>query len=151
MEDFNLPTINWANLVCSGGDNSLASLFLDAVQDSYLVQHVTNCIRHRQGQQSSLLDLVLSSDPNFIDEVSNLSPLGSSGHDWKYKCYDAPSPLKPNTPMFNYRKGDYQAMNDYFKEISWAEHLCSDSIEVNWDQQTEDGGCYDPICSYFNL
>ena len=64
MGDFNLPSINWAELVCSSGESSLASLFLDAVQDSYLVQHVTNCTRHRQGQQSSLLDLILSSDPN---------------------------------------------------------------------------------------
>jgi len=49
-------------------------------KDSFLTQHVTNCTRHRQGQQSSLLDLVLSSDLNFIDEVSNLSALGSSDH-----------------------------------------------------------------------
>ena len=43
--------------------------------------------------------------------------------------------------MFNYRKGDYQAMNDYFAEINWAELSCSDSIEVNWDlfkQKMED-------------
>ena len=67
MGDFNFPSINWVDLVCSSGKgkHSLASLFLDAVQDSYLVQHVTNCTRHRQGQQSSLLDLVFSSDPNF--------------------------------------------------------------------------------------
>jgi len=139
-----------------GGDNSLASLFLDSVQDSYLVKHVTKCTMHRQGQQSSLLDLVFSSDPNFIDEVSNLSALGSSDHDcllWKYKCYDAPSPLKPNTLMFNYRKDDYQAMNDYFKEINWAEFLCSDSIEVNWDlfKQKMQDGMHGPICSHFYI
>ena len=80
MGDFNFPSIDWPQLECTTGDNSAASLFLDAVQDSFLTQHVTNCTRHRQGQQSSLLDLVLSSDPNFIDEVTNLSTLGSSDH-----------------------------------------------------------------------
>ena len=114
----------------------LGLLVPDAVQDSYLVQHVTNCTRHRQGQQSSLLDLVLSSDPNYIDEVSNLSALRNSDHDcllWKYKCYDVPPPAKLRTPMFNYRKGDYQAMNDFFKEINWTHLLCNDRIEANWD------------------
>ena len=59
----------------------MASLFLDAVQDSFLTR-VTTCARHRQGQQSSLLDLVFSSDPNYIDEVTNLLALGSSNHDY---------------------------------------------------------------------
>ena len=91
MGNFNFPSIDWAECVCSGGENSSAFLFLDAIQDSFLTQHVTECTRHRHGQQSSLLDLVLSSDPNFIDKVTNLSALGSSDHDcllWKYKCYE---------------------------------------------------------------
>jgi len=43
--------------------------------------------------------------------------------------------------MFNFRKGDYQAMNDYFNGFNWAELLCSESIKVNWDlfkQQMKD-------------
>jgi len=35
MEDFNFPSINW------NGDNSVASSFLDAVKDIFLLQHVT--------------------------------------------------------------------------------------------------------------
>jgi len=136
MGDFNFPSIDWPQLECTTGDNSAASLFLDAVQDSFLTQHVTICTRHRQGQQSSLLDLVLSSDPNFIDEVTNLSALGSSDHDWllwSYRCYDAPPPSRISTPMFNYKRGDYQAMNDYFSGINWAQILNHNNIEANWN------------------
>ena len=35
--------------------------------------------------------------------------------------------------MFNYRKGDYQAMNDFFKETNWTHILCNDRIEANLD------------------
>ena len=83
-----------------------------------------------------LLDLVFSSDPNFIDEVINLSGLGSSNHDclvWKYKCYNISSLSKPIVPTFNYRKGDYQGMNEYFMGINWTDRMCSDSIEDNWE------------------
>jgi len=81
MGDFNFPSIDWSECVCLSSENSSAFLFLDAIQDSFLTQHVTQCIRHRHGQQSSLLDLALSSDPNFIDKVTNLSALGSNNHD----------------------------------------------------------------------
>jgi len=56
--DFNLPSINWSEYTCISGESSLAHLFLDTIQDSFLTQHVSNCTRHRDGQQSSLLDLV---------------------------------------------------------------------------------------------
>ena len=35
--------------------------------------------------------------------------------------------------MFNYRKGDYQGMNEYFMGIDWADRMCSDSIDDNWE------------------
>ena len=57
MGDFNFPSIDWSECICLSGESSLAFSFLDAVQDSFLTQHVSNCTRHRDGQQSSLLDL----------------------------------------------------------------------------------------------
>ena len=102
MGDFNFSSINWAGCVCFSGENSLASSFLDSTQDSFLVQHVTNCTRHREGQQPFLLDLVFTSDPNVIDEVIHLSPLGSSDHDcllWNLKCYDEPLSAKREVPI----------------------------------------------------
>ena len=35
--------------------------------------------------------------------------------------------------MFNYRKGDYQIMNEYFMGIDWADRMCSDSTDDNWE------------------
>ena len=136
MGDFNLPSINWVEYVCYSGENSLTYSFLDATQASYLVQHVTNCTRHRQGQQSSLLDLVFTTEPNAIEEVTHLSPLGSSDHDcllWYFKCYDHVLSTGQSVPKYNYRKGDYVSMNDYFCGINWVEVLSSSDIQNNWD------------------
>ena len=70
--------------------------------------------------EMSLLDLVFSSDPNSIDQITNLSGLESSDHDcllWKYKCYGNPPVIKNNTPKYNYREGDYNTTNNYFETI----------------------------------
>ena len=134
MGDFNFPTINWAESYCAGSDSSAASTFFDTVQDSFLVQHVASSTRHRQGQQPSLLDLILTLDPNSIDEVTHLSPLGSSDHVcllWKFKCFDdLPSSIK-SVSMYNYRKGNFEAMNDYFGSINWSEVLLG-NVHDDW-------------------
>ena len=44
-----------------------------------------------------------------------------------------PPPARVSTPMFNYRRGDYQAMNDYFSGINWAQILNHNNIEANWN------------------
>jgi len=83
-----------------------------------------------------MMDLVFTSDPNSIDEVTNVSALGSSDHYcllWNFKCYEEVPNKKHSIPKFNYRKGNYNAMNDHFMRITWAEILDSDSIQVNWD------------------
>ena len=136
MGDFNFPTINWDELSCSGGESSVASSFLDAVQDTFLIQHVNDFTRFRHGQQPSLLDLIFTSDPNAIDGVTHLSPLGSSDHVclfWHLKCFDKLPPARQDVPMYNYRKGDYDSMNEYFNDIQWSEVLSSSSsIQDNW-------------------
>ena len=135
MGDFNFPIINWDELSCSGGESSVASSFLDAVQDTFLIQHVTDFTRFRHGQQPSLLDLIFTSDPNAIDGVTHLPPLGSSDHVclfWHLKCFDKLPPTKQDIPMYNYRKGDYDSMNEYFNNIQWSEVLSSSCIQDNW-------------------
>jgi len=44
-----------------------------------------------------------------------------------------PSIVKSSTPKFNYRKGDYSSMNNYFETIDWLEIMSFDSIQNNWD------------------
>ena len=65
MGDFNFPNIRWTALTSLEVDQSLSAHFLNACEDGFLTQHVTKPTRHRIGQNSSLLDLVFTSDPEF--------------------------------------------------------------------------------------
>jgi len=42
----------------------------------FLTQHIADNTHFRHGQQPVLLDLIFTSDPNVIDDVTRLSPLG---------------------------------------------------------------------------
>ena len=80
MGDFNLPNIDWVDNTVSGGDSTFASQFFDATQDALLIQHSLEPTRHRHGQTSSTLDLVFTSDPDMIQDLSQSPPIGCSDH-----------------------------------------------------------------------
>jgi len=96
--------------------NALAADLLDATNDAYLYQHVTGFTRHRSGQRSSLLDVVLSFNASSIQFVQHHSPLGSSDHEcltWQYEClFKNPTVLKV-----------YQDLTTSGKEITVLGHV----------------------------
>ena len=55
--------------------------FYDMTRDLFLVQHVEKPIRYREGQKPSLLDLILTDNDMYIDEIYHASPLGKSDHE----------------------------------------------------------------------
>ena len=54
LGDFNLPNINWNDYSCPS-DLSLSAKFLDAVQDTFLTQHVNAPTRHHLSQTSLVM------------------------------------------------------------------------------------------------
>ncbi|PIK61736.1 hypothetical protein BSL78_01290 [Apostichopus japonicus] len=72
MGDFNFPDINWID----GSSSRKGSNFLDVVQDCFLHQHVTFPTRG-----DNILDLVLSSNPSNVVDLTGLGKLGTSDHD----------------------------------------------------------------------
>ena len=73
LGDFNFPGINWR----TGSADSRGRKFFDACADTFLTQHVEGPT-HRSG---NTLDLVLSSNPSMIQDVSWLGRLGGSDHE----------------------------------------------------------------------
>ena len=113
MGDFNFPNINWAALTSLDGDQSLSACFLSACKDEFLSQRVTKPTRHRHGQNSSLLDLIFTSDPEMIEDsnIKHLSPLGSSNHEvllWNLVCYLEITDDNPGRKKWNYLTLTYQ-------------------------------------------
>ena len=134
MGDFNLPNIDWVNNTVSGGDSTFASQLFDATQDVLLVQHSLEPTQHRHGQTSSTLDLVFTSDPDMIQDLSQSPPIGCSDHaclHWSFLCRE--EPLEATfTKNFIYPKGDYSSMIKFLSEVDWDNLLSNSSIETNW-------------------
>ena len=72
MGDFNHGHIQWKSLESTGGDDQ-QFLFLN--QESFLTQHVLEPTRGE-----NVLDIVLSSQKELVDNVKIHEPLGNSDH-----------------------------------------------------------------------
>jgi len=77
MGDFNYRNINWRGNVCESCASVDTKMFMDCVQDLFLTRHV-NCLT----TDRSVLDLVLSKEPDLVYDVRNLGKLANSDHNW---------------------------------------------------------------------
>ena len=137
MGDFNFPNFDWCSHTINTSDNSLSAQFYFATQDAYMTQHVLEPTRHRKGQASSVLNnLVFTLDPNMVSiDLEHLPPLD---HDhkvllWSYVCYIDPQIPTHNNQTYDYFRGDYVALNDYFSTIDWNLLFNGNSISLNWN------------------
>ena len=71
MGDFNHPDIRWNSLYSSNE----SAKFLLLVQNCFLTQHVLEPTRG-----DNVLDLILSSNKELVDNVTVVEPLGTSDH-----------------------------------------------------------------------
>ena len=72
MGDFNDGHIIWKSLEITGGEDQQ---FLLLIQDSFLIQHVLEPTRG-----DNVLDIVLSSQKELVDNVKIQESLGNSDH-----------------------------------------------------------------------
>ena len=79
--DFNFPSIDWASAISLDPAHSASSEFLDILKEHNLIQHVSNPTRHRVGQRSSLLDLIIASPSLTVSPITHSNPMGKSDHD----------------------------------------------------------------------
>jgi exonuclease III len=71
LGDFNFSDINW-NLMQSG---SLGKEFMDLIHDKFLTQHVGQATRG-----DNILDLVISTEPDMVEDLEVLNPIANSDH-----------------------------------------------------------------------
>ena len=71
--DFNYKEIDWTNEFAPPGKEH-QTVFINALQDCYMYQHVTEPTRHRPNEIPNLLDLILSSDESLIRDLKYLPP-----------------------------------------------------------------------------
>ena len=88
--DFNYPDIDWHEGLSPRDDSHPASKFMDAVRDSFLVQHVRKPTHFRAEQTPNVLDLIFTSEKAMVGDVRHQAPLGKSHHQsllFDVKCY----------------------------------------------------------------
>ena len=127
LGDFNFPDIDWTTW--SSKEDKSAEL-LECFRDNYLYQVIDSETRHRQGQVSSLLDLILVKDCNNISNIEYLDPLGSSDHNvisFEYNCYFEYE--QSLCERLNYYKGDYDSMRKEL-DIDWESLLQNDDTNT---------------------
>ena len=74
--DFNYPDVVWEGGWTGTKDES----FIESIRDGFWTQHVDQPTRHRIGQKSNILDLLLTKDPMDITSIDYCSPIGRSDH-----------------------------------------------------------------------
>ena len=103
--DFNFRSICWEDGIAI---STTESTFVHTLQDTYMAQHVAEPTRGRNGQEPSILDLIISNDPNIVSHISYESPLGKSDHacqTFYLKCYrNKPDQTRK---FYLYDKGDF--------------------------------------------
>ena len=76
--DFNAPQIDWSS-IASTDQNFVCKLPAWSSELNW-TQHVTQPTRFRVRQNTSVLDLVCTNEPDFVDQIEFLPPVGKSDH-----------------------------------------------------------------------
>ena len=135
--DFNHPHIMWTPapvLTAQHNENHPDVKFVDALNESMLHQHVNKATRDRENQQSTLDDLIFSSDKDLIAEVQHLGHVGASDHQClKFNINFTSSKPKPTTTKkLLYAKADYSKMKTLL-DIDWDAELKDKEADEQYD------------------
>ena len=133
--DFNFPKINWNLNLCDESVDSPAQSFLSVMLDNHLSQLVSFPTRFRQGQNPSLLDLVLVHDELIVQSLESLPGLGKSDHVILSVTVSVPTVRKINsTPKYNFYQTDFHLINSIIESIDWHNEFqdlsCDEALEV---------------------
>ncbi|KER27518.1 hypothetical protein T265_05477 [Opisthorchis viverrini] len=102
----------------SGG--LFASALSEIVKRSAWTQNVVAPTRYRVGQIPSLLDLVITKERHFDDQVTINAPLGHSDHcvlTFDFICYWARNP-KPQTWFRDFCRADFSRMRIFLEQVT---------------------------------
>ena len=126
MGDFNHGNIQWGTLESTGVEDQQ---FMCLIQDNFLIQHVLEPTRGGR-----VLDLVLSSQKEFVDNVNIQEPLGSSDHNKVHFNIKIKSD-KPKVSRCkrNFRKGNYKEIRTILEHIDWNDKMKNKTGAESWN------------------
>ena len=136
--DFNLPSVNWSFDIDNMNVLLPIRVSID-VEGSILynilgngLQQLNNCFNH----QNRLLDLLFANCADVVKVVPSACPLS------RIDPYHVPIDITISIPTennqltyssditFNFRKGNYRALNSYYNSLNWDELYVHSNIDV---------------------
>ena len=126
MGDFNHGNIKWDSLQSTGVEDQR---FLCLVQDHLFTQYVLEPTR-----AARLLDIVLSSQKEFVDNVVIQEPLGSSDHNQLHFNMNIKSDkTKVKQCRRNFRKGNYKEIRKSLALIDGNDKMKNKTATECWN------------------
>ena len=135
--DFNHPEINWEHSYTKMNEQHRASKFLFNISKCKLYQHVDKHTHHKPGCKPSLIDLVITKNPDIIENVTLSSPLGKSYHSTILIKTAIKKEVKQKCMIKKYQidKGNYDKMREHLGEINWEEMIkeADNDVDKAWN------------------
>ena len=126
MRYFNHGNIKWDTLQSTGVEGQT---FLCLVQDNFLTQHVLEPTR-----AARILDIVLSSQKELVDNVEIKEPLGSSDHNQlHFKINIKSDKTKVKQCRRDFRKGNYKEFRKSLAHIDWIDKMKNKTATECWN------------------
>ena len=134
--DFNYPDIDWCSESCTKDFNHKSTKFLTLTQKCFLTQHISEPTHFRALQTPTLIDLVLSNNPDLLKDIKQHPPFGKSHH--MILCFNIdiflPPPNKEKTnEIFKYQmnKGNYNGMRKFLGDQDWDREILKEDVSVD--------------------
>jgi len=133
MGDFNYKEIDYNSHTVHADTDSDAYKFFITTQDLFLIQHITEDTRKRDGTTASVLDYVFTDEDRIIEELNYEVPIGNSDHvclTWNYIVNIEDT--STDRHALNYWKGNYVQINRDMSAIDWVTELAGKNTEDAW-------------------
>ena len=126
MGDFSHGDIKWDSQQSTGVEDQK---LLCLVQDNFLTQHVLEPTR-----AARVLDIVLSSQKEFVDNVVIHEPLGSSDHNQlHFNIIIKSAKTKVKQCMRDIRRGNYEEIMNSLARIDWNDKMYNKTATECWN------------------
>ena len=113
MGDFNYPDIDWDT---NEGESPNAKMFLECLEDGFLTQHVREPTRG-----TACLDLVISKDPDLVEDIEIQSRFASSDHNLiKFSIVAPEERIESKRPSLDYARVNFDALREEVGRVQWG-------------------------------
>lgn len=125
MGDFNYPDIDWLNNTVADDANADCKEFFDCFNDCFLSQHIV-----RPTRNNSILDLVLTREPDLVSNTDVIENLGNSDHSMVTFSVLHQQSISENARLLrDYCKGDYQSIRNHLVDVDWDAFMSDDTLK----------------------